>query len=121
MTITIPHGLIEQLNLSFKQEDIFNKYCKSKNNIQLLEHLRILQKKLNSFISVSKQNYYSRMSTKPTKFHKSSKVYWSLLKTFLSNKKMLLIRPLYHQGDFITNFKIKAELFNSVFCYSMFD
>ena len=55
------------------------------------------------------------MSTKPTKFHKSSKVYWSLLKTFLSNKKMLLIRPLYHQGDFITNFKIKAELFNSFF------
>ena len=55
------------------------------------------------------------MLAKLTKFHKSSKAYWSLLKTFLNNKKIPLIPPLYHQGDFITNFKIKAELFNSFF------
>ena len=55
------------------------------------------------------------MSAKLTKFHKSSKAYWSLLKTFLNNKKIPLIPPLYHQGDFITNFKVKAELFNSFF------
>ena len=55
------------------------------------------------------------MSTKLTKFHKSSKAYWSLLKTFLNNKKIPLIPPLYHQGGFITNFKVKAELFNSFF------
>ena len=93
--------------------DTFNKYRKSKNNIQLLQHLRILQEKLNSFIGISKQNYYFRMLAKLTKFHKSLKAYWSLLKTFLNNKKIPLIPPLYHQGDFITNFKIKAELFNS--------
>ena len=60
------------------------------------------------------------MSIKLTKFHKSSKACCSLLKTFLNNKKIPLIPPLYHQGDFITNFKIKAELFNSFFasqCY----
>ena len=96
-----------------EKKDTFNKYRKNKNNIQLLQHLTILQEKLNSFIGVSKQNYYSRMSAKLTKFHKSSKAYWSLLKTFLNNKKIPLIPPLYHQGDFITNFKIKAELFNS--------
>ena len=54
------------------------------------------------------------MSAKLTKFHKSSKAYSSLLKTFLNNKKIPLIPPLYHQG-FITNFKVKAELFNSFF------
>ena len=80
-----------------------------------MQHLRLLQEKLNSFISVSKQSYYSKMSTKLTKFHESLKAYWSLLKTFLNNKKIPLIPPLYHQGDFITNFKIKAELFNSFF------
>ena len=62
--------------------DTFNKYRKSKNNIQLLQHLRILQEKLNSFIGVSKQNNFSSMSAKRTKFHKSSKVYWSYLKHF---------------------------------------
>ena len=41
-----------------KKKDTFNKYRKSKNNIQLLEHLKLLQEKLNSFISVSKRNYY---------------------------------------------------------------
>ena len=86
-----------------------------KNNIQLLQHLRILQEKLNSFIGVSKQNYYSRMLAKLTKFHKSLKAYWSLLKTFLNNKKIPFIPPLYHEGGFITNFKVKAELFNSFF------
>ena len=55
------------------------------------------------------------MSAKLTKFHKSSKAYWSLLKTFLNNKKIPLIPPLYHQGGFITNFTVKAELFNSFF------
>ena len=55
------------------------------------------------------------MSIKPTKFHKSWKAYWYLLKTFLNNKKVPLIPPLYHQGNFINNLKIKAELFNSFF------
>ena len=37
------------------------------------------------------------------------------MKTFLNNKKIPLIPPLYHQVDFITNFKIKAEFFDSLF------
>ena len=53
------------------------------------------------------------MSTKLTKFHESSKAYWSLLKTFLNNRKIRVIPPLYHEGDFVTNFFKKAELFNS--------
>ena len=55
------------------------------------------------------------MSVKLTKFHKISKAYWFFLKTFLNNKKIPLIPPLYDQGDIITNFKVKAELFNSFF------
>ena len=55
------------------------------------------------------------MSNKITKFRKSLKAYWPLVKTFLNNKKIPLILPLYHQGNFVTNFKIKAELFNSFF------
>ena len=98
-----------------EKKDTFNKYCKSKNNIQLLQHLRLLQEKLNLFIRLSRQNYYSSMSTKLTKFHTSSKAYWSLLKTILNNKKIPLTSPLYHQANLITSFKIKAELFNSFF------
>ena len=96
----IPH---ETIVCDDKDPPWFNKAIKSL--IQLLQRLRLLQEKLNSFISVSKQSYYSRMSTKLTKFHKSSKAYWSLLKTFLNNRKIPVIPPLYHEGDFVTNFK----------------
>ena len=52
---------------------------------------------------------------KLTKFHKSSKAYWSLLKTFLNIRKIPVIPPLCHEGNFVTNFKKKANLFNSFF------
>ena len=62
-----PHGLISN-QISNSRKKTFKKYSKSNNNIQLLHRLRFLQEKLNSFITVFKQNYYSRMSTKLTKF-----------------------------------------------------
>ena len=37
------------------------------------------------------------------------------LKTFLNNKKIPCIPPLFHENKFITNFKEKAELFNTFF------
>ena len=45
----------------------------------------------------------------------SSKTYWSILKTFLNNKKMPRIPPLFHENKFITNFNEEAELFNVFF------
>ena len=45
----------------------------------------------------------------------SRKYYWSILKTFLNNKKILVIPPILHDNKFITNFKEKAEIFNNFF------
>ena len=45
----------------------------------------------------------------------SPKTYWSILKTFLNNKKIPCIPPLFHENKFITDFKEKPELFNHVF------
>ena len=38
-----------------------------------------------------------------------------MLKYFLNNKKVRVIPPLFHENEFATNFKKKAELFNSFF------
>ena len=46
---------------------------------------------------------------------KKSKVYWSLLKIFLNNKKILIMPPLFHENCFITDFKEKSKLFNIFF------
>ena len=43
------------------------------------------------------------------------KTYWSVLKSFHNNKKIPCIPPILHENSFVTNFKEKAELFNSFF------
>ena len=45
----------------------------------------------------------------------SLKTYWSLLKTFLNNKKIPCIPPLLQDNKYVTDFKKKAELFNLFF------
>ena len=45
----------------------------------------------------------------------SPKTYWSVLKSFHNNKKIPCIPPIFHENRFVTNFKEKAELFNSFF------
>ena len=55
------------------------------------------------------------MTNKLINTQKSSKAYWSSLKSFLNNKKIPLIPPLFHENHFITGFKEKVELFHSFF------
>ena len=43
---------------------------------------------------------------------RNSKPYWSILKTVLNNKKVPIIPSLFHENEFVTDFKKKAELFN---------
>ena len=45
----------------------------------------------------------------------SLKTYWSVLKSFPNNKNIPCISPIFHENRFVTNFKEKAELFNSIF------
>ena len=60
---------------------------------------------LMDLIKTSKQKCYCRMTNKIIKIQKSSKVYWSLLKSILNNKKIIFIPPLFHDNCFITDFK----------------
>ena len=45
----------------------------------------------------------------------SPKAYWSILKTFLNNKKTPCIPPIYHNNNYITDFKEKIQIFNDSF------
>ena len=75
--------LLHEKNLAFKT------FRKNRNNAELLRRLEYLQNKLHNAINYFKQRYYQRMSEKLNNINKSSKAYWSLLKTFLNNKKFL--------------------------------
>ena len=77
--------------------------------------LRSLQVRLNNSIECAKEKFYNKIANKLNDTQKNAKAYWSLIKMLLNNKKIPLIPPLYYDNRFITDFKEKAELFNSFF------
>ena len=78
--------------------------------------MKDLQTQLNFLIEKSKGKYYSGITSKLSDISsKSSKIYWSILKSFLIGKKIPCIPPLFENNAYITDFKKKAELFNSFF------
>ena len=74
-----------------------------------------MQSKLESLIESSKQSYYKRVSGKLSSVGTSSKCYWSLLKRTLNDKIIPVIPRLFHNDNFISNFKDKSEFFNEHF------
>ena len=68
-----------------------------------------------SATEASKQQFYSWISKKLMDFSTIRKAYWSLLKTFLNNKKISCIPTLFQDNKFIRNFRDKAELFHKIF------
>ena len=80
-----------------------------------MRRLKVLQEDLHNAIEVSKLNCYSRITNKLNHVQKNTKVYWTLLKRVFNNKKIPLIPPLFHENEYVTDFKKKAELFNSFF------
>ena len=81
----------------------------------LFEKFKFLLNQLNALIENSKQRNYSKLSSKLANPATSSKTYWSILKTCLSNKKIPFIPSLLHENKFIANFKERSELFNTFF------
>ena len=101
--------------LIHEKKSIFNCFRQNNNDKQLLDRLKDLQAQLNFLIEKSKGKYYSRLTSKLSDIDKSSKAYWSILKSFLIGKEILCIPPLFENSEYITDFKKKAELFNSFF------
>ena len=83
----------------------------SVNNNSYLEKLSSLQNSLSSLIETSKQEYFSKIAEKLSDPNISSKTHWSILKSLLTGKKV----PIFYDNKFITDFREKAELFNSFF------
>ena len=89
-------------NLAFKS------YCCFNRNIFPLEKFKALQYQLYISIEEPKEKFYTKLSSRLADPLTIPKTYWSILKTFLNNKNIPCIPPLFHEKDF----KEKAELFN---------
>ena len=98
-----------------EKNDTFQCYLHSNKDPKLFNKAEYLQNELKSLIEVNKEKYYSRISKRMTNPLTSTKTYWSILKSFLNNKKIPCIPPLFHQNRYITKYKDKTELFNNFF------
>ena len=101
--------------LIHEKKSIFNCFRQNNNDKQLLDRLKDLQAQLNFLIEKSKGKYYSRLTSKLSGISKSSKTYWSILKSFLIGKKVPCIPPVFENNEYSTDYQKKAELFNSFF------
>ena len=90
-------------------------FRKNRNNVEIIACLNNLDDRWALLINTPKQNFYSKIVEKLQNTQRSSNAYWSLLKIFLNNKKIPIIPPLYHNSEFVIDFKKKTELFNSFF------
>ena len=92
-----------------KKSKAYQLYKQNKQNIALFEKFQSLLIQLNDLIEHRKQSYYSRLVDKLRDKKTSPKAYWPLLKTFLNNKKIPCIPPLFHDNDFVTDFQKKSR------------
>ena len=70
-------------------------YRQNENNSLTFQNFQFLQSKLNSLIEESKHKYHARLSKKLSDPATSPKSYWSILKTFLNNKKSFVFHHYY--------------------------
>ena len=69
--------------LIHEKKSIFSCFRRNHNDKQLLDRLKDLQAQLNFLIEKSKGKYYSRLTSKLSGIGKSSKAYWSILKSLI--------------------------------------
>ena len=79
----------------------------------------MLQDQLGFLTEKSKNNYYSKLSQNLSNKVTSCKAYWSILETFLNDKKILCIPPVFHDNKFVIDFREEAKLFNTIFAEQM--
>ena len=64
-------------------------------------------------IENAKENYYKNEGEKLLDSSFGPKKYWSILNSFLTNKKMPTIPPLFENGESVVDYPTKAETFNN--------
>ena len=70
---------------------------------------------MSELVRKSKDDYDKQIARKLTNPKKSSKTYWSILKTFYNGKKVTLIPSLIINNKLKPDFKRKADHFNNLF------
>ena len=106
----------ENIKTKIKEKNAFyQKYIENgrfESDFILLDELIT---ELNDLIFSTKTLYYENLAKKLNNPFLETKTYWSILKTFYTDKKILLIQPLLIDDKFVNDTKTKADIFNIFF------
>ena len=80
-----PPWINNKIKSLIKHKTEYFKNCYKTKDSASIRHLEHMQDSLRRNIEISKQKYYSKLSSKLTSNKINSKCYWSILKTFLNN------------------------------------
>ena len=82
---------IKQLIMVITEKNFaYKSYCFFNRDVFLFRNFKFLQNQLNVLNESSNQRYYFKLTSKLPNPATNSKTYWSILKTFLNNKKALI-------------------------------
>ena len=97
------------------KNSIYKDYLKNgKTNYHYIK-LQYAISEVSAAISKGKDEYHRRLAQKLSDPSASSKTYWSILKRFYNGKKVPIIPPLLINNKLESDFKTKANYFNSFF------
>ena len=109
--ITIDDRDLPWMNKTIKNKIKLKKSLHKSNNFI---EIRNYQQK-SDMILKRKEKYYHHLPLKLNNLNTSAKTYWSILKSFYIDTKVLLIPPLLVNNKIVSDFPKKANLFNDFF------
>ena len=83
-----PPWINNKIKPLIKNKTEYSKNCVKPNNHDSIRHFEQMQGALQTSIKISKRKYYFKLSKKIAVNKINLKCYWSILKRFLSNKKI---------------------------------
>ena len=98
-----------------EKTQIYRKYVKNKYDVGFKQLLNNKMIETSNLIANAKEKYYKNEGNKLLDPTLGPKKYWSILNSFLGNKKMPTIPPLFENGEVVTDYASKAEIFNNYF------
>ena len=94
---------------------VYKQYVKNGRPEDLYYLLQSLTSEISSYISKCKNDYFIRLGKKLGDPSRSIKTYWATLRTLWNGKKVPNIPPLLVNDELISEFEVKANIFNKYF------
>ena len=111
-----PPWITDEMKKSLRRKNrLYKKYISRGRTDEDKTNFDLCNTQCESLITESKNRYYLKLSEKLNNPLTSSKAYWATLNRFLKKGKIPTIPPIEHEGEIVTDFSRKANLFNNFF------